>query len=233
MAISPTARLQGLADDGTSESLSHRLRERRFSIFDRLVEGLPRPIRIIDLGGTNDFWERRGWAGRDDIEITLVNLEAQEARHANIHPTVGDATDLSEYADESFDIAFSNSVIEHLFTLESQARMAAEVRRVASAFWVQTPNYWFPIEPHFLAPGWHWMPEDARVAILRRRGVGWAGRCPDPEFARRIVREIRLMRRPELAALFPGAAIVGERFGGLVKSWTVINGFPNQDEILA
>jgi hypothetical protein len=232
MALSPTARLQGLADDGTSDSLSHRLRERRFLLFDRLVEAMPRPLRIIDLGGTNDFWERRGWAARDDVEITLVNLEAQEAKHPNILAVEGDATDLSEYGDASFDIAFSNSVIEHLFTLENQARMAAEVRRVATAYWVQTPNYWFPIEPHFLAPAWHWMPEDARVAILRRRGVGWAGRCPDPEFARRIVQEIRLMRRPELAALFPGARIVGERFGGLVKSWTVVSGFPQQDEIL-
>ena len=162
-----------------------------------------------------------------------MNLEAQEQKHANIVPTVGDATDLHEHADDSFDIAFSNSVIEHLFTFDNQARMAAEVRRVGIACWVQTPNYWFPIEPHFLAPGWHWMPESARVAILRRRGVGWAGRCPDPEFARRIVREIRLMRRGELAALFPGAAVVGERFGGLVKSWTVIDGFPRQAEILA
>ena len=33
------------------------------------------------------------------------------------------------------------------------------------------------------------------------------------------------MRRDELARLFPDAQIVGERFGGLVKSWTAIGGF--------
>ena len=182
-----------------------------------------RPLRIIDVGGTNEFWEQRGWAARDDVEATLVNLEAAERRHENIIPTAGNATDLSEHDDSSFDIAFSNSVIEHLFTFENQSRMATEIRRVASAaYWVQTPNYWFPIEPHFLVPAWHWLPEDARVAILRRRGVGWAGRCPDPEFARRVVEEHRLMRRRELARLFPDARIVGERFGGLVKSWTAV-----------
>src|SRR5829696_2983925 len=179
MAISPTARLRGLASDSSTTSISHRMRARRFLMFEQLVALMPRPLSIIDLGGTNEFWEQRAWAGRDDLSITIVNLEAQPRRYDNIHPTVGDATSLAEYADGAFDIAFSNSVIEHLFTFESQAAMAREVQRVASAFWVQTPNFWFPIEPHFLAPGWHWLPEDTRVAILRRRGVGWAGRCPD------------------------------------------------------
>jgi Methyltransferase domain len=226
MVLSPTACLRGLADDGSARSLSHRLRERRFRLFDRLVALIPGPVSVIDLGGTNEFWERRGWAGRDDVLVTLVNLEPQDRRHANIRPVVGDATDLSDHPDGSFDIAFSNSVIEHLFDFEAQSRMAREVRRVGRAYWVQTPNFWFPVEPHFLVPFWHWLPEDVRVEILSRRGVGWAGRCRDREVARRVVREHRLMRRTELARLFPGATILGERFGGLVKSWTAIDGFP-------
>jgi methyltransferase family protein len=230
MASTVTARLRALADDKSAESLSHRLRARRFQLFEQLVADLPRPLSIIDLGGTNDYWEQRGWAGRDDVSITLVNLDRQEQRFDNIHPTEGDATDLRDFADKSFDIAFSNSVIEHLFTFESQSRMASEVQRVANAYWVQTPNFWFPIEPHFLVPVWHWLPEEARVQILRRRGVGWAGRCEDPEFARRIVREHRLMRRGELARLFPGASLVGERFGGLVKSWTAVRGMQDPGE---
>lgn len=225
MLINPTSRLQELATDSKAGSLSHRLRARRFELFERLTAGLARPLRIIDVGGTNTFWEQRGWAGREDVEITLVNLEAEERRHENIVTTAGDATDLAEHADDSFDVAFSNSVIEHLFTFENQSRMASEIRRVAPAYWVQTPNFWFPIEPHFLVPAWHWLPEDARVAILRRRGVGWAGRCPDPAHARRVVEEHRLMRRAELARLFPDAQIVGERIGGVVKSWTAIHGF--------
>lgn len=220
------AQMRQLADDGSPGSLSRRLRERRFQLFERLVADIPRPLRILDLGGTTDYWERRGWADRDDVEITLVNLNAQEARHPNIRATVGDATDLSEHETDSFDIAFSNSVIEHLFTFEAQSRMASELRRVGRAYWVQTPNFWFPVEPHFLVPAWHWLPEETRVQILRRRGVGWAGRCPDIDFARRIVQEHRLMRRSELAQLFPGAEIVGERIGGLVKSWTAVAGFP-------
>jgi hypothetical protein len=223
---SPTALLQGLANDKSDGSLSNRLRGRRFELFERLTAGLARPLAILDVGGTNAFWEQRGWADRDDVAITLVNLEAEERQHENIVPTAGDATDLSQYAGDSFDITFSNSVIEHLFTFENQSAMAAEMQRVGRAFWCQTPNFWFPVEPHFLVPAWHWLPEETRVAILRRRGVGWAGRVPDADRARQVVQEHRLMRRGELARLFPGAEIVGERIGGLVKSWTAVGGFP-------
>jgi hypothetical protein len=221
--LDSTRRPRWLANDDSPGSLSERLREGRFRLFERFVAPLPRPLRIVDVGGTNEFWERRGWAGRGDVEITLVNLQAVEARHPNIISTIGDATELSELADDSFDVAFSNSVIEHLFTFENQARMAAEVRRVAErAYWVQTPNYWFPMEPHFLVPGWQWLPEGARVAILRRTGIPWSVGSPDPEHVREFVAEHRLMRRRELAVLFPDARIVAERFGGLVKSWTAV-----------
>jgi hypothetical protein len=217
--------LRGLADDAAADSLSNRLRERRFALFAALADGLPRPLRILDVGGTVDFWEQRGWAGRDDVHVTLVNLRAEPSPHANVVSTVGDATRL-EHADESFDVAFSNSVIEHLFTLSAQAAMAREMRRVARALWVQTPSFWFPMEPHFLVPGWHWMPEGARVAIIRRRACGWRGPCPDREQARELVREVRLLRRSELQRLFPGATIVDERVAGLTKSFVVHAGFP-------
>ncbi|HWH24272.1 MAG TPA: class I SAM-dependent methyltransferase [Candidatus Limnocylindria bacterium] len=225
MPTSVTSRLQRLADDGHASSISHRLREHRFRLFDELVGALPKPVSVLDVGGTTKYWRQRGWAGRDGVTITLVNLDAEEQQFDNVIPTAGDATDLCDHADGSYDVAYSNSVIEHLTDLDSQSRMAREVQRVAGAYWVQTPNFWFPIEPHFLVPAWHWLSEDARVAILRRRGVGWAGRCEDPEFARKIVREHRLMRRRELQQLFPEARIVAERFGGLVKSWIAIGGF--------
>jgi hypothetical protein len=102
--------------------------------------------------------------------------------------------------------------------------MARETRRVARAYWVQTPNYWFPMEPHFLVPGWQWLPESARVAAIRRRRLGWRGPVPDADEARESVREIRLMRRTELARMFPDATLRPERFGGLVKSWIVLGG---------
>ncbi len=204
---------------GWLDRMSARMRQRRFSLFEERAGRLPRPIRILDIGGRATFWERYGWAGRKDVWIVTGNIEQQEKRQDNIEPMQVDATNMSGFADASLDIVFSNSVIEHLFSWENQMRMAREVRRIGRAYWLQTPNYWFPLEPHFRFPGWHWLPTGIRIALLRRRGFGLRGRCPDLDHATRIVREIRLLTRRELRTLFPDGQLIAERWGGLVKSW--------------
>ena len=218
--------MRGLADAGATGSFSNSRRTRRFEAFTRILQGVldqgRRPVRILDIGGTNSFWEQRGLVGRGDVRVVLVNLEAEPRVHENIEPRAGDATNLSELGDDSFDVVFSNSVIEHLETFDRQAAMAAEVRRLAPIYWVQTPNFWFPVEPHFLTPAWHWLPVDLRVAMLRRRRWGWRGPCPDPDQARTLVREVRLMRSPELRRLFPDATLEAERIGPLVKSFVAV-----------
>jgi hypothetical protein len=218
---------QQLADSGNANSFANRLRTARFRRFEALVAPLPRPLRILDVGGETAFWENRGWAGRTDVQIFSLNLVPEEQQHENIKPIAGDATDLAEFGDGSFDVAFSNSVIEHLFSFESQRRMASEIKRVGKAYWVQTPNFWFPMEPHFHVPGWQWMPLQVRVAMIRRWRCGWRGPCPDPVQARKLVEELRLLTKRELKTIFPGATLIPEQFGGMVKSWTVIGGFAN------
>jgi hypothetical protein len=216
------------ADVCNPNSFSNRMRSRRFRAFESLVEMLPHPVRMLDVGGTTTFWEQRGWAKRSDVEITLLNTFSQDNTSFNIRSLVGDATDLSEFESASFDVVFSNSVIEHLFTFRNQEKMAKEITRVAKAFWVQTPNFWFPVEPHFLMPGWHWMPRSVRVAMLRRWRCGWLGPCRDAAKAREIVSEVRLMTARELKEMFPGAKLVPEIFAGLVKSWVAISGFSDK-----
>lgn len=205
---------------------SRHMRSKRFERFERLVSQLPQPLRILDVGGMNQFWEACGLAGRPEYQIFVLNQAEEEQKHENIRFVLGDATDLSEYEDKSFDLAFSNSVIEHLFTFENQRAMASEMQRVAHAYWVQTPNFWFPMEPHFHFVGWQWLPLSWRIAIIRRRRCGWRGKTPDPVRARRVVEEVRLMKRKELEEIFPEGRIEKERFLGIVKSWIVIGGLP-------
>jgi hypothetical protein len=225
-SLRPGNIMRGLADQATAGSFSNTRRSRRFAAFAALVDGLLEQregsVRILDIGGTNSFWEQRGWAGRDRVEVVLVNLEAEPREHENIDPRAGDATDLSEFADGSFDVVFSNSVIEHLQTRDNQAAMAAEVRRLAPVYWIQTPNFWFPVEPHFLTPGWHYLPVAVRVALLRRRRWGWRGPLPEAAKAEEAVREIRLMRGSELTRMFPEATLQRERIGPFVKSFVAL-----------
>jgi len=200
------------------------MRQRRFERFAALAERLPRPLRILDIGGRNRFWEQHGWAGRCDVHITLANIEHQDKVHPNIDPVYADATHLDDFADNNFDIVFSNSVIEHLATWDRQVAMAHEVRRVGKAYWVQTPNYWFPMEPHFRMFGWQWLPTELRVALLRRHTFGFRGRCPSYQHAFQVVSEVRLLKAKELELLFPDATLLAERLLGLVKSWIAIGG---------
>ena len=97
-----------------------------------------------------------------EAEITLLNinegwLKVPETSRRTYIPVVGDGRQTS-YADYSFDLAFSNSVIEHVGSEEDAARFAAEMQRVGRAFYCQTPNKWFPIEPDLGTLFLHWFP---------------------------------------------------------------------------
>lgn len=201
-------------------SISSRMRSRRRRRFLEMLAG--RSVRLLDIGGTNRFWESWGLAGDPRISITLLNQAPDEGHHPNITSVVGAATDVWQFENGSFDIVFSNSTIEHLFTFDAQQAMAREVRRLAPSYYVQTPNFWFPIEPHFLTLGWQYLPTRVRVEILRRRSMGLRGRTPDPAAARRVVEEIRLLRPSEMRLLFPDAELWRERVGPLVKSLVAI-----------
>ena len=222
--------LRGLADNRQAGSMADRFRRRRFALFRLLLDAVPVPadgsrLRILDVGGTPTFWERMGLELASDVEIVLLNLTEQEVPHERIRAVVGDAADMSMFADGEFDVVLSNSVIEHLPSLELQRRMAAEVRRVGRRHWVQTPDRAFPLEPHFLFPFFQHLPVGLRVALLRRMDLGWYPREPDPEAARAEVVSVRLMTYRELRDLFPGSQIVAERAFGLRKSFIVIGGW--------
>lgn len=216
-----------LAGVENPDSLSNRLRQRRFAAFEELLAAAhargAAPVRVLDVGGNHYFWEQRGLAGDERYHFTTLDLGPQPAqKHANVVPVRGDATAMAEYADNSFDIVFSNSVIEHVGSRDAQLAMAKEVQRLAPAYYVQTPNYWFPIEPHFLAPGWQWLPRSLRIAIVRRRKVGHIGPLPSIGDAAAAVDEIRLLKRSDMQRFFPDAELTYERVGGVTKSFVAI-----------
>ncbi|MCR4339800.1 MAG: class I SAM-dependent methyltransferase [Gemmatimonadaceae bacterium] len=163
--------------------------------------------------------------GSDRLRVTIVNLERQPVDGTNMESVVGDATNLTQFDDGEFDVVFSNSVIEHLRTFEAQLRMADEVRRVGKRYFVQTPNLYFPIEPHFLVPGFQFLPLDLRARLLSRFDLGWYKRIPDLDRARAEVESVRLLSRGDLRRLFPEARIYEERFGGMVKSFVAYHGW--------
>jgi len=141
-----------------------------------------------------------------DLDITGVDVVDRQDYPG---PFVrADATERLPFADDEFDLAYSSSVIEHIEPAR-RAQFAAEIQRVARALYVQTPAFSFPIEPHALLPFAHWLPVGLRKRYWR---LGAAGSWE----------EIHLLRRGELAHLFPGQDIRAERVGPLAKSWVAL-----------
>lgn len=199
-------------------------------MFVDLLRDFDDSVSILDLGGTADFWAKHGdFLPRSlDVRVTVANRQpVTDAATERVSFVRADARNLSQFGDEEFDLCFSNSVIEHVGSFDDQTRMAREIRRVATGHFVQTPNRYFPIEPHFLVPGWQFLPVGLRVAVLRRTSVGWMRRQADPEIARGRVVGVRLLDRREFTALFPTSEIRVERVGPLVKSWIAVQPPPD------
>ena len=181
--------------------LAARARRGRHERFFAL-SGVTESSRIVDLG--SGPLGLRGLA--PELDVTGVDrLPKPEYPGPFVQ---ADVTQRLPFADDEFDLAYCNSVLEHVAPAE-RAALAREVMRVARSWWVQTPAYSFPVEPHALLPFAHWLP-----AGLRRRywRLGAAGEWED----------ISLMRRGELQALFPEARVIAERLGPLAKSWIAL-----------
>jgi len=206
------------ADNNNPKSIAHKFRYQRFIFFKSLLDTLPKPLKILDIGGTQAFWNMMDEIHAfNDIHITLLNLNLQGVSTPQFTNVIGDATAL-EYDNKSFDVIFSNSVIEHLFTWENHVKMAQEVQRVGKNYFVQTPNYYFPIEPHWVFPCFQYLPIKTRIALTQKFALGHIGKIPDRAKAENVVREIRLLTKKQMEKLFPTGKIWEEKIGFLCKS---------------
>jgi hypothetical protein len=200
-------------------ALGTGFRRRRMRRFERVFHPTAR-TRILDVGGTRGAWELLS----SQPHVTLSNLDrAALAGGGHGRFTAVTASGLRlPHADGAFDVAFCNSVIEHVGAREAQGALARELRRVARGLWVQTPARAFPIEPHLLTPFFHYLPRRWQRRLARNFTVwGWLTR-PDRQRARAMVDGISLLGHREFRALFPDCEIRCERVFGWTKSYIAV-----------
>lgn len=219
--------LKTVSDNSSPRSLATVMRRKRFAFFLSLLDTVPRPVRILDVGGEQQFWKMMGTDRLDAISVTLLNRRSEELTETLfVESIAGDARDLGQFGAGTFDVVFSNSVIEHLGPrFEDQRRMADEIRRVGKRYFVQTPNRYFPIEPHFLTPGFQFLPVSLRVWLVTHFSVGWYSRFRDVASAKQEVESIRLLSRSQVRELFPEAGLFEEKMFGLTKSFIAFHGW--------
>ena len=206
-------------------ALSNRFRRRRMHRFAAEL-GITTETRVLDIGGTPDCWRLLVAPPR----VTLLNTPRAIGDLAGAESWVAGDGRALPFRDGAFDVVFSNSVIEHVGDAASQRRFAAEMARVGRAYWVQTPNRWFPIEQHLLTPFLHWFPQRWQRSLAPRFNL-WrllVRASPDRRqyYIEHYLGEIRLLSAAGLRQLFPDGQVVRERFCGWTKSLVAVRKEP-------
>jgi ubiquinone/menaquinone biosynthesis C-methylase UbiE len=165
--------------------------------------------RVLDVGGTPAIWRLSPVRPR----LVILNI------HGAGTTVIGDAKQMP-FKDNSFDVVFSNSLIEHL-PPGAWKSFAGECRRVGSRLWIEAPNPGFPFEPHFLTPVIHWLPMDWRVRVAPYTVRALLDPRPPAEY-RDLAREVAMPTRRQMRSLFPDALIIPERWLGLTKAHIAI-----------
>lgn len=213
-----------ILDNTDPGSKANKFRLQRFKYFEEHIKDLPRPVKILDVGGTENFWVQMGKAGNKDYNITLLNLDiTKNYIKNNFIFTRGNAADLSQFSDNEFDVVFSNSVIEHIPLDKNRQKMADEIIRTGKNYFVQTPNYYFPFEPHFLLPFFQFLPKFLKIFLLKNFNMGWYKKCSSEKEAEELLIENRLLKKKELLSYFPGSRLIKEKYLFLNKSLIVLS----------
>lgn len=171
---------------------------------------------VLDMGGGAFNWTMVAVRPK----LTILDIYEHHDKVDWARYVVGDGCH-TDFASASFDVVFSNSVIEHVGGVERQRQFAAECMRCGRGFFVQTPNRWFPFDTHTLMPFAHWLPQRVFRKLLRfapRFTLAKPGPDDLADFG-----NMRLLGKRDLQELFPSAQIIAEKFCGITKSLIAVS----------
>jgi hypothetical protein len=205
-----------LIDPDRVGSFTHRCRQHRNEEFKRRFPSLA-DMRVLDLGGTAVSWRVLGMQPRS---VTLVNLDQAEDGYESWMDFVRADACSGDFG--KYDLVFSNSLMEHVGGHARRQQFARVVQESAPSWWIQTPYRYFPVEPHWIFPGFQFLPFRARLAICRHWNTLHESARKDMAEAAELVASIELISASEMAMYFPTSEIWYERIMGLPKSLVAV-----------
>ena len=218
-----------LTDYDNPRSLGTRLRTRRAGPLRDMIEqtyARHGHVKVLDVGGTQRYWKilPATYLASRRVSITLLNTgPASQLLQPPFSSVRADGCDLSQFENRAFHIVHSNSVIEHVGSPERVERFARELVRVAERYFIQTPDFWCPLEPHCMTPFFHWLPRRLKVWLVRHATLGHWPQAKNRQQAEFMVDSARLLTRQQMQILFPAARIIRERILGLPKSLIAVS----------
>ena len=200
---------------GDDDSWSARRRAERWAWFTRSFPDLDQ-MSVVDLGGVPHTWTQSPVRPK---QVHVLNIEPLDPDVPDwIEVDYADACDLpAAVSSRRYDLVFSNSVLEHVGGHERRMRFAENTHKLAGAHWVQTPYRYFPIEPHWVAPGMQFLPVRARATLAQKWPLANV-RSTGVKDALDGVLWTELVDRTQMRYLFPDSQIINERLAGLTKS---------------
>lgn len=197
------------------ESVARGARARRWKVLSQWFPELA-SMAVLDLGGAAEAWFDCPIQPKHVVSLNTDSRRG-ESPAAWITTIVADACDPpSDVRGQHFDLVYSNSLIEHVGGHFRRTAFADVVHSLAPRHWVQTPYRYFPIEPHWLFPGFQFLPVQARGRITRSWSVGHMKSAA--ETAIEDVLDVELLSKTEMRHYFPASDIISERFAGMTKS---------------
>lgn len=175
-------------------------------------------LKILDLGGSESFWIESN-IDINPENITILNISNYQKEYSKL-PGIKKLTydgNKIPFEDKSYDLVICNSVIEHV-KKNQRIIFSKEIMRVGKKFFLQTPCFYFPIEPHFVLPFIHWLPKKVGYYFIYISPWKILGK-PDKEIINEYFFNTNLLKEDELVDLFQNAKIYKEKFLGLTKSY--------------
>jgi hypothetical protein len=177
--------------------------------------GISRQTRVLDVGGTSDLWLMVPRETRP--RVTLLNLDDRPSDLPEEFAYVKGSALALPFQPGEFDLVFSNSVIEHVGTWADQRRCAEEIRRLGCPYFVQTPDRYSPVEPHYMGIGVHLLPGPLTRPAAKYLTLWGLSRPRTERQVEAFMNHIRLLTYKQMAQLFPDAFVERTHVFGLPK----------------
>jgi SAM-dependent methyltransferase len=155
-------------------------RRRKWNLFWQEIKPQPEE-KILDIGfseeeysATDNFLEKN-YPYLDQVTALGVD-EAKNFKksYPHVNTVIYDGKRFP-FSDNTFDICWSNAVIEHVGDKERQVLFLKEIYRVGKKVFITTPNRFFPVEIHTRVPALHWfLPKkwfDTFLILIKKK---WA-----------------------------------------------------------